>query len=123
MLYKKEGNRRMNRRIRKLWIKGLSGSADAYCRLGILFLNGLGCRRDRKLAGLCLRQAAELGSEEGYLLYHKFFSKGKRIIDNDSYVEIYREYERETDEKKRRKLRKYLNLGTKWQKLQIFLAK
>lgn len=113
----------MNRRIRKLWIKGLSGSADAYRRLGIMFLKGQGCPKDRRLAKLCLKQAAELGNEEGYLLYHKLFSKGKRVIDHDSYRDMYREYKKETDEKKRKKIRKYLNLGTKWQKLQIVLAK
>lgn len=109
----------MNRRIRNLWVKGLQGSADAYYRLGISFLTGQGCRKDRKLARLCLKRSAELGSEDGYLCYHRIFSKGKKVIDDSSYRQMYKEYTREPDQEERRRLREYLSLGTIWQKQKL----
>lgn len=111
----------MNQRIRNLWIRGLCGSGEAYRRLGICFLTGRGCRKDRRLARLCLKQAAELGCEEGYFLYHKLFSSGKRVIDDNSYREMCRAYAAEENQKERRKLQRYLTLGTKKQKARYFV--
>lgn len=113
-----DGNRgeEVNKRMKYLSVKALCGSGKAYRKLGILFWTGKGCERDRILAGLCLKHAAELGDEEGYFLYHRLFSKGKKVIDDRSYEELWDEYEREKDQKKKRRLAGYLKLGTKRQK-------
>lgn len=102
----------MNKHMRVLCIKALNGSGEACRKLGIVFLTGKECPKDRQLAKVCLRRGAELGDEEAYFLYHRLFSRGRKVIDDHSYQELWEEYEREGDEKKKRKLKKYLNLGT-----------
>lgn len=104
------------REVRNLWIKALHGSGKAYRRLGILFWTGKTGRRDRSLARLCLMKAAELGDEDGYLLYHWLFSGRKKVIDDRSYQEICQEYKEETNARKKKRLERYLNLGTPRQK-------
>lgn len=100
----------MNRRIRNLWVQALKGSGAAYRKLGILFLKGKVCKRDRKLAKLCLNKAAEMEDEQGYLLYHKVFSKKKKVIDEQSYREMYRDYLAAESRKEKKRLRKYLEM-------------
>ena len=59
--------------VKKLWKRALVGDGAAFRRLGILFLKGEVCRRDKKAARLCLQKAMEAGDERGYLLYHRLF--------------------------------------------------
>lgn len=102
----------MNKRMKVLCVKALNGSGKACRKLGIMFLTGKEWPRDRQLARACLRRGAELGDEEAYFLYHRLFSRGRKVIDDHSYQELWEEYGRERDEKKRRKLERYLRLGT-----------
>lgn len=85
----------MEKKIRNLWVKALRGSSAAYRKLGVMFLQGKECKRDKALAKLCLDKAMEMGDERGYFLYHRVFSKGKKVIDESSYEEMRRDY-RET---------------------------
>lgn len=100
----------MKRKIRNLWIRALKGSSKAYRELGILFLQGKICRKDVTLAKLCLDKAAELGDEEGYLLYHKVFSGKKKVIDDLSYKEMQRDYLEAKSRKERKRLMRYLKM-------------
>lgn len=106
----------MDKRIRTLWARALEGSGSAYRKLGIGFYWGYGKMRDRRLARLCLREAARLGDEEAFFLYHQFFSPGEKVIDNASYDAMYREYRQTKDRKRKRVLYRYLTLGTRRQK-------
>lgn len=102
--------RELNRRIRNLWVQALMGSGAAYRKLGILFLKGKACKKDRKLALLCLDKAAEMGDEQGYLLYHQMFSRRKSIIDAKSYREMYRDYQATKSQKEKKRLKRYLEM-------------
>lgn len=113
----------MDKRMQNLWIRALEGSAGAYRKLGICFLRGRRCRKNKRLAGACLRKAAELGDEAGYLLYHRLFSKNKKIIDDRSYAEMCREYRNTDNQKEKKRLARYLSLGTKRQKRCILTNK
>lgn len=102
--------RRINRKVRRLLAGAISGDSRACLELGIRFWKGRGIGRDRKLARVCLKRSMELGNEEGYLIYHRLFSRGKKIIDDASYRDMIREYKNCRDEKEKSKLRKYLRL-------------
>lgn len=106
----------MEKKIRNLWIKALRGSSAAYRKLGVMFLQGKGCKRDKALAKLCLDKAAEMGDERGYFLYHRVFSKGKKVIDELSYEEMRRDYRKTKDWEEKRRLKAYLETGTKRKK-------
>jgi len=106
----------MKGKVRKLWIKALKGDNTAYRSLGILLLRGRGCQRDKIAAGLCLRKAMEAGDEQGYLLYHRLFSKGRKVIDDASYIQIYQEYRKSGNRREKKRFGQYLALGTKRQK-------
>lgn len=100
----------LNKKIRNLWIKALKGSGKAYRELGIIFLKGKTCKRDDQLAKLCLDKAAELGDEQGYLLYHRIFSKNGKVIDDLSYGEMCRDYREAKSWREKRRLKNYLEL-------------
>lgn len=101
----------MEKKVRGLWIKALKGSSAAYRKLGVLFLQGKECKKDRALAKLCLEKAMEMGDERGYFLYHRVFSKGKRVIDDSSYKEMCRDYQETKDRRERKRLERYLAAG------------
>lgn len=101
----------MEKKIRNLWVKALRGSGAAYRKLGVLFLQGKECKRDKALAKLCLDKAMEMGDERGYFLYHRVFSKGKKVIDELSYEEMRRDYRETKDWGEKRRLKKYLAVG------------
>lgn len=103
----------MEKKIRNLWIQALKGSGPAYRKLGVLFLQGKECKRDKVLARLCLEKAIEMEDEQGYFLYHRVFSKGKKVIDDSSFEGIYEDYLNTKDWRVRRKLRAYLEVGAK----------
>lgn len=100
----------MKKKIRNLWIKALKGNAVAYRKLAILFLQGKECKKDMALAKLCLDKAAELGDEAGYLIYHRMFSRGKKVIDDLSYRDMRRDYRKTKDWREKRRLGRYLRL-------------
>lgn len=103
------------RRLRYFLQRILPGTPETYRRLGIFFLrSGRYC--DKGLARVCLLEALRKGDERAYLIYHRNFSKRKKVIDDSSYREIYRDYLRESRKSRRRKLREYLRLGTREQK-------
>ena len=106
----------MKKRMRRLFLQAMEGDSRAFCKLGILSIRGKAGRRDVKLGRLFLRKAVELGNEEAYFLYHRLFSRKKKVIDDLSYEEMFREYQTAKTWKKRRRLLKYLRLGTKAQK-------
>ena len=78
-------------------------------------MQGEFCRRDRGLAKLCLQKAAEMGDEEGFFLYHKAFSKGDQVIDDQSFAEMCRDYRKTGDLREKKRLEKYIGL-VKWKK-------
>lgn len=106
----------MDQRIRNLWVRALCGSSAAYRKLGMIFLTGKLCRRDRLLARLCLEKAVEMGDEEGYFLYHKAFSKGDKVIDDQSFAEMCRDYRETGNLREKKRLEKYIVL-VKWKKV------
>ncbi len=102
---------KVNGKIRKLLIKALKGNGAAYRKLGIVFLEGKKCKKDRLLAKLCLDKAAEMGDEQGYLLYHREFTRKKKVIDDLSFVEICRDYREAKGRKEKRRLKSYLKIA------------
>ncbi|MFG6331434.1 MAG: hypothetical protein K1W28_06335 [Lachnospiraceae bacterium] len=112
----------MERREKRLWIRALCGRKDAYRMLGVRYLKRGTDRRDRKLAKLCLEKAMELGDEIAYLLYHHLFSKGKQVIDDRSYEAFWQQYRKSRSCSERRRLEKYLRLGTDRQKKRLYRA-
>lgn len=109
----------MNQNEKKLWIKALEGSEKAYRKLGLLYLQTGGSGKDRRLGMLCLKRAMEMGDEKGFLIYHRLFSKGKQVIDDRSYQEMWREYRMAGKGEERKLLKAYLKLGTKKQKRRV----
>lgn len=107
----------MDKKIRKLMKKAFCGNGVAYRKLGIYFFKGKKCKKDKKLAKLFLERSVELEDEKGYFVYCKLFLKGEKVIDDDSYKAMRKEYESIDDTKRKKQLRKYLKLGTKQQKL------
>lgn len=103
----------MEKKIRNLWVKALRGSGAAYRKLGVMFLQGKECKRDKALAKLCLDKAAEMGDERGFFLYHRVFSKWKKVVDDLSYEEMRRDYRETKDLGEKRRLKAYLETGAK----------
>lgn len=106
----------MNQKERLFWIKALKGSGKAYRKLGVLYLKAGRDRMDQKLGKLCLEHGIELGDEAAYLIYHRLFSRGKQVIDDRSYEEMWREYRKTGETKEKKRLEAYLKLGTERQK-------
>ncbi len=106
----------MKRSVKILWKRALKGNGAAFRKLGIIFLEGKKCNRDVELARLCIKRSMEMGDQKSFFLYHRLFSKGKQVIDDRSYRDIYFEYGKEKEPTKRKKLKEYLNLGTAHQK-------
>lgn len=104
------------RQILRLFIKGLQGSSRAYRRLGYLFLKNYSIAEYRKLGELCLLEAVKMGDEEAYFLYHRLFSRKKQVIDDQSYLQFWNEYQSTKSSREKERLRHYLLLGTNRQK-------
>ncbi|MCD8348662.1 MAG: hypothetical protein LUD16_12115 [Lachnospiraceae bacterium] len=136
------------KRIRKTWLRALEqDDPGAFYRLGVYYLKEFSRRNvccqtlwhrgtshrpepDIRMAHACLKKAMELGSEDGFLLYHRLFSRGKKVIEDDSYAQMVREYricqaaDRSAGAEQRdhgaygykERLKRYLALGTKAQK-------
>ena len=113
---------RKNRRraCLKLLLRIMKNDAPFYRKTGVFFLKSCFCR-DRELAGILLKTAMEKGDERAYLLYHRHFSRKKKIIDDVSYREIFEDYMREKDKSRKQVLREYLKLGTRSQKRRLSL--
>lgn len=105
--------------MRRLFLQAMEGDSRAFCKLGILCIRGKAGQRDVRLGRLFLRKAIELGDEEAYFWYHFLFSRKKKVIDDRSYEEMFREYESAKTRKERRRLLKYLRLGTRAQKNRV----
>ena len=103
------------RRVRTLWVYALKGSARAYRKLGIYYQKAI-FEKDRILAKACLEKAMELGDENAFFLYHRWFPTGKKVIDDDSYEKIWSEYCQAKNKAEQVRLKKYLHLGTKEQR-------
>ena len=111
----KAGTMRKRRKFRWFLKRILPGRPQIYRRLGIFFLRpGQYC--DKRLARTFLLEALRKGDEKAYLIYHRHFSRKKKVIDDRSYREIYRDYLRESCKSRRRRLKEYLKLGTRKQK-------
>lgn len=104
----------MKRGTTVLWIRALRGSKKAYRKLGILCAGG--DREERILARLCLEKAMAMGDEYSFFLYHRYFYKNSQVIDDLSYEAMCDEYIHTFDLEKRKKLRRYLKMGTRRQK-------
>ena len=113
---------RKNRRrtCLKLLLRIMKNDAPFYRKTGIFFLKSV-IYRDRKLAGLLLKTAMDKGDEKAYLLYHRHFSRKKKMNDDVSYREIFEDYMREKDKSRKQVLREYLKLGTRSQKRRLSL--
>lgn len=116
-----KGGMEMVRREKNLWIKALQGSAKAYRKLGVVYLLHGTDKNDRELARMCLEKAMEMGDETGYLIYHRLFSRGKKVIDDSSYEAIWEEYQTVRGMREKQRLEGYLHLGTRKQKQRIFV--
>lgn len=111
----------MNHIIRKLCMNALCQDSEALCELGVRLYYGRGCIRDRRLSKFCLNRAAEQGSEKAYFFYHSHFSRGKKVIDDRSYYEMMQTLQTEKRPEEKRRLRRYLSLGTWRQRQQLKL--
>lgn len=109
----------MDRGTRRLILRALEDDGDALRSLGLRFLYGAGWGKDRRLARAFLRKAAMLGDAEAFAAYHYFFERKKKVIDDGSYREIYLDYRKETDQKRKRELFSYLKAGTKGQRREL----
>ena len=112
----------MDGKERDLWLEALEDQGDAYRRLGEMYLRkgvAKSSEKDRRLARLCLEKSSELGDEPGYLLYHRIFSRGKKVIDDRSYEAMQKEYQMTEDGEEKKRLARYLELGTKEQKREL----
>lgn len=58
----------------------------------------------------------EMEDEKAYFLYHRKFSRGRKMIDDAFYKEIWDAYQAAEDPKERKRLARYLKFETKWQK-------
>lgn len=105
----------MRKKIRKLWIKALKGDAKAYRILGRFYGSRIG-GSELELSRLCLEKAVELGDEEAFFILHQRYSKGKMVIDDSSYEKMWEMYQKGTDPEEKKKLKRYLHLGTAKQK-------
>lgn len=108
----------MKRRITVLWIQALQGSRQAYRKLGMIWSRGSGM--ERILAKLCLEKAMEMGDEYSFILYYNYFHKGRQVIDDLSYQAMCDEYTQSSCLREKQKLRLYLAMGTRRQKI-LFL--
>ena len=106
----------MRNTMQDLWAAALEGNKNAYRKLGIRFWKGSLCRKNEHLAALCFEKAAELGDEKGYYLYGRLCAKKKKMIDDNSYRDMSRDYLASKDRKERKRLLLFLSLGTKVQK-------
>ncbi len=107
----------MKRNVRRWWILALEKEeARAYRNLGICYLTGNCVQRDKRVGKACLRKAMEMGDERSFFLYNKWFERGKKVIDDRSYEEMVRDWRRCEDARERRRLERYLQLGTRKQK-------
>lgn len=108
----------MKRSTAVLWIRALRGSKKAYRKLAMLC--AWGHREERILARLCLEKAIEMGDEYSFFLYHRYFPGAGQAIDDFSYKAICDEYVHTLDAVERKKLRRYLKLGTSRQRWLYF---
>lgn len=115
----------MNVWAEEKWADALQGKAEAYRKLGVYYLRKSGRRTiagkkkrriNRKLAYLCLEAAAKMGNARAFYLLHHRFSRGREVIDDESYYQIVREYVQINDPEKKKHLQCYLKLGTKRQR-------
>lgn len=104
------------RRIRRLFIRALQGNSSAYKKLGCIFLHKNLGNEYRKLGELCLLEAVKMGNEEAYFLYHRLFSGGKQVLDDPSYLQCWSEYQSAKSPGDKKRLKRYLLLGTNRQK-------
>ncbi len=105
----------MKKKIKKLWIAALKdGEPGVYRKLGKYYL----AKKDDEwiIGKLCLQKAAELGDEKSFWLYHSLFSRGKKVLDDSSYKVFLCEWNMTSNQKEKKRLRKYLELGTEEQK-------
>ncbi|HIZ80190.1 MAG TPA: hypothetical protein IAA17_10430 [Candidatus Lachnoclostridium stercorigallinarum] len=106
----------MGRRGRKLIIEAVEGSGRSCRKLGLYFFRMRQRPGRKELALRCLRRAAQLGDEMGYLLYHRLTHRGRKVIDDRSYRQMAAEYGGLLPGAEKRRLRQYLLLGTDRQK-------
>ena len=107
----------MNHKIIVLMIRALRGSGKAYRKLGLMFARGN--KEERVLSRLCFEESMKRGDEYSFFIYHKHFSKDCQVIDDSSYREMLNEYMSTSDLVKRKKLRRYLELGTRRQRITL----
>ncbi|MDO5345397.1 MAG: hypothetical protein Q4E91_06595 [Lachnospiraceae bacterium] len=114
----------MNVWAEEKWAEALQGKTEAYRKLGIYYLRRSGGRTivqkrkrsvNRKLAYLCLKAAAGKGDVRAFYLLNHHFNRGKKVIDDESYRQIARDYMKIRDPEKKKYLQYYLKLGTKQQ--------
>lgn len=111
------------RKRRQLWRKAVLGDMDALAMVGAMLYRGGG--KNKRFGKACIKRAMDMGSERAYLIYHRLFSRGKKLIDDPSYEEMVREYREITgaqDVKRTKILEGYLRLGTK-QQLEVWRDK
>lgn len=106
----------MNRKMKRLLLEALHGDAAACRKLGLCFLRRRWSRDNRLLAEACLKKSMESGDEEAFFIYHEAFKKGQTCIDDASYRDFCEAYHAADDPEEKRRLKRYLQLGTERQK-------
>lgn len=104
----------VGRKLTVLWIRALKGSRAAYRELGKLYMKGR--KQEQVLAKLCLEKSMDMGDEESLFIYHAYFARGRKVIDDQSYREMLADYRAASDAAQRRRLKRYLRMGTRRQR-------
>lgn len=88
----------MKKKKRRLWIRALNGDGKA-CRKLTGYYQKEG---DRELKEELLKKAVLYGDEKA------FFIGGQQYSDPESYAEMLKDYEKVSDKKQKKKIKKYL---------------
>lgn len=87
-------------------------------RLGLRLYRNRSCV-SRKMGRHFLYRSMKMDNEQAFLDYHRRFSIGKKVIDDESYRQMYLEYQLISDKMTKKRLGKYLMLGTDEQKNKV----
>ena len=99
-----------------MWKKAVLGDMDVLAIMGVMLYKRGG--KNKRFGKDCIKRAMDMGSERAYLVYHRLFSRGEKLIDDPSYEEMMREYIEiygAQDVRRKKILEGYLRLGTKQQ--------
>lgn len=104
-------------KIEQLLKGALLGESEHWILLGEYYRKGIGGVIDYELSKLCYQHGIKLGSHKAFVGYHQYYSIGKEVIDDDSYMAIAKEYKKLIEQGiHEQKITSLIELGTDRQK-------